>query len=401
MWLNNQLELKLRLHHGYDNNYKRENRMRNGEEDLANSMERDSRTNNEIFMLSGVWNVGTWSFRPEMELDWQHEKTDYLRGKLDTVATRNNLLPAPSFNLQWKPNKKNTLRASVNYKAKLPDIISTLNYHDDTNPLSIIEGNTNLKRSGSLSADINYVLSNPKYEQMFSLTMKYGSEYDPVSSVSYYNTATGVYRTHQENTRGGNSLSLNIGYDRALSDRWELQNMLELSTGDTYGILTIIEGSVQRTITQQRLTEIQYRPTLKYQYNNWKFTVAGKGIMRHNKYDNGQVDAFTLYYYNLKTNAEYTIGNFTFQLSPWFEGRKGYNTPRFNRDNLILDAAAWYKFGKNKWTARLDLNDIFNRALNNYANETGTSRYETQSRFMHHFIKFSLEYRFDAKGKKK
>ena len=402
-WLTDKFNLEAIYRFKYGDNYSKYDRQRNDEYDFANSSEQTDHIFNNEFTLTGTWNISKLMIKPSVDLNLQKEHTDYQRAKLDTTATRTTLLPMPKLELTWKPNKQNTLRASATYEVKLPDIVSTLNYVDDTNPLYIIEGNPSLKKWKEFKATLNYALMIPKHEQMFSVALNYTHTYDPLQSVLYYNTLTGGYRTHQENTKGGNKFIAELGYDRAINDYWEWKNSMTFTTADSHGVLTIIDGSNERTMTRSNTNNFYYSPSFVFQKGNWKANLKGNVQITHNFFQEDAVSAFTLYRYGGSADVQYTFfKHLTVYIEGMLNGRKGYNTDCFNRDDFVMNAAIWYKLLKNKLTLRIDANDIFNKDISWNSSESSTSRAEsTYANQMHHYAMFTIQYDFDAKGGKK
>ncbi|MGN0213176.1 MAG: hypothetical protein ACI4AH_00005, partial [Muribaculaceae bacterium] len=202
----NTLSKSVLLNIGYNlsfaNKYDNNSVTRNDTYDSANSLRSDDNTTTNTFKLSSTINAGKLMINPEMGIDIMHQQLEYRRGMLDTAATRNAVLPSPMLLLQWKLTRNHTTRLNANYTQSLPQFVSTMAYVDDLNPLFITEGNPNLRRSGTLSVGINHAAVIPNHEQVLTLSFTFTKEYDPVGSVSYYNSLTGVYRSHSENLRG-------------------------------------------------------------------------------------------------------------------------------------------------------------------------------------------------------
>ena len=388
----------------YTDDYEKYDRQRGGSFDYANSSEQTTCTLHNFFILSGALNVAKLTFKPSFSFDLQSEHTDYQRAALDTTAVRNNLLPRLVLDILWKPGKQSNLKSTILYESKLPDIVSTLRYTDDTNPLYIIEGNPDLKHYQNFAADVNYILTIPRHEQMLSLTLKYAHLFDPLQSVLFYNTTTGAYRSRQENTEGKDSFTAEVGYDRSLGPHWEWKNNVTFTAAGAYGVLTIIDYDATRTLARQSSSIFTYEPTFKYQQGNWQLNLGGNTQIKHNSYQDDAANAYTLYNYEVYADVQKTFWQkLTVELWGSLTGRRGYHTDRFNRDYFIAGAAVWYKLLKDKLTVRLDFDDIFNKRRYSQCGttETSTTRAEsTYANHLNHYVKLTLTYDFDAKGRK-
>lgn len=402
IYLNLSKQLRLVGSYGleYMKKTKVDDRFRNGTADLANTLDMSHNQLVNEFDLELRWNVKKFVITPKASVRFQHEKMDYQRGSLDTLATRNSVLPEAHFDVQFKPNRNHNLSFSNSYETVVPDLLNTLAMRDDTNPLLVVEGNTNLKQSKVLSSSLKYSYLQPKHDQSLSITLSYKKNMDPVQIVSYYNPETGAYRMHQENTKGGNSWLLYTTYSRALNDDWQWDNTLSGGLNDSYGVLTLIEGNNQRTLAQQNYTNLSYSPSLEYNKKKLKLVFSPSGNWSHYTYKGDEVSGYDLYSYSFATQIQYSLGKVKLALNPTFKGRKGYNNAKFNRDYLVLEGKVTYEPKKNR-ILTLEMNDLLNKDMRYLNSETSTTRSETLLTNFHHYVSLNFTYRFDAKDKEK
>lgn len=431
-WLDEHFELTTGYNFSYSNNTRNEEGQRNGEYDAANSYSRHSQLTDNKLNLGLTYSVGNWMFKPALNLTMQHERMAYQRGVLDTVAVRNVVMPTPSLSIRFKTSKSSYLQLKADYSTLQPDLISTLAYTDDTNVLFVREGNPDLHASHSLNASAIYSVSIPRSQQMFSVKMNYTKDYDAIGSVSTYNPTTGAYRTHDENMRGGSSYSLEATHDCVLWKYLRWKHKLALSSADTYGMLTIIEGYDTRNISRKRANSIEYVPTWTFDLQPLKITLEGKAGYTADRYrptpnpslewrgevttpTNGSSDdvvstpsltgragvGLDLWNYSLALNAEYKWRMFTFSLLPTFEGRKGYSSARMNRDRFILGADVMWKFLKGRASLDLRADDIFNNSDAVWSFESPTQISESWTKSLHHYLLLTFRLHFDAKAAKK
>ena len=299
--------------------------------------------------------------------------------------------------VQWKIAKAHRLVANVNYTSSLPDILSTLDYRDDSNPLNIIEGNPDLKRVGTLKSSLSYSLAIPRNEQTLTTTLSFTKEYDPVGSVLHYDSTTGGYTTHYENMRGGNSWSASLNHSISLCGKVQLTNDLSFSDNSSYGILTITNAAQERTLSSRRVTMVRYQPEAMWQNNNWRIEVGGDLTVSNNKYNEGSVARFDMYKYTVYSKFRFKTGIFEIQINPQLKGNKGYHSHRLNSDRFLLDATAKLFLLKKKLTCTLKANDIFNRDIWMTGTETVNGRTESFYSSVHNYLSLGITYSFDAK----
>lgn len=187
----------------YSNGFRDEQRHRADTVDFANSLRRnDDLWRNTLYMEANI-TQGRFSAKPMLNLTHWHEKTDYRRGSLDTLARRNTMLATPTLELTYRLQKQTRLKGTVTYTSNRPDIIDCIGYYDDTNPLYITTGNPDLKTSHTLRAGLNFSTMLTHASQMFNFSVNYNKNYDPVGTILHYNSLTGGYRAMKQNVRGG------------------------------------------------------------------------------------------------------------------------------------------------------------------------------------------------------
>ena len=118
-------------------------------------------------------NLGKWRIKPAVSVIYNHEQSDYDRGRLDTLASRRYWLVHPNLNLTFKPTKTAVFDASYSYNEWETSLLSTLAYYDDNNPLHTSEGNPNLRRLGTHNASVGLRANLPKHQQVVKLNLSY------------------------------------------------------------------------------------------------------------------------------------------------------------------------------------------------------------------------------------
>lgn len=396
MWLSKQFMIEASYSFDYNNDKEKSAAMLNDAIDRNNTFQSRLSAIGNLLSIDGTWKVGKFMVMPSIELETKHEKMDYCRGALDTAAVRNTVLFTPILSFQWKKSNANSLRGSIKLLNTQPEILSSLDYVDDSNPLYVIEGNSGLKCSKKLKGELTYVVMLPKNEQMLTLGVDAAKDFDPIGNVLYYNSTSGGYRSRSENMKGGVSLGGTIDYSLTVKNV-DISNRIKIKNTSTYGLMTIVDGIDERTLTSQKVTSFAYEPSATYQIGNFKLDVDGSFTLKNNRYNEGDVSKFNIYQYSLNADAGYKVGIFEFKLCPEFYGYKGYNTPRFNRDFLVLNAKAIARLMNKKLTLTVAANDIFNSQTFQDASETVDGRSEEFTDYLHNYVQFSVSYKFDAK----
>ena len=367
--------------------------------DAANSFDSHRSTATHTAQAGLTYKLDKWQFLPNVKVDWLHEHLDYQRGRLDTASTRNSLLINPNMEIKWKIGKRSNFDFTFNYTTSLPDLLSTLAYRDDTDPLWIKEGNPLLHRSHKHSSMVTYRQTLPRVQSMMLLKAGYTHNINPIASVFYYNPATGVYRTHDENVRGGDEWLFSAVLDKGIGDNFHLFTKAETYFTTSYGYLAALNETVEKQQNKLRQFTLNLSPELSYEHDWLVLNLFGSMNLRRNRY-------------SLASEYNNTFGNYNFglkglaKLKQWefstkFEDRlrSGYLSPEINRHRLVWNANAKWLFWKGKGVLGIDLDDILNQAVWNSSTITPTQRTEQWEEAMHHFARISFTYKFDAKSK--
>lgn len=367
--------------------------------DAANSFDSHRSTATHTAQAGLTYKLDKWQFLPNVKVDWLHEHLDYQRGRLDTASTRNSLLINPNMEIKWKIGKRSNFDFTFNYTTNLPDLLSTLAYRDDTDPLWIKEGNPLLHRSHKHSSMVTYRQTLPRVQSMMLLKAGYTHNINPIASVFYYNPATGVYRTHDENVRGGDEWLFSAVLDKGIGDNFHLFTKAETYFTTSYGYLAALNETVEKQQNKLKQLTLNLSPELSYEHDWLVLNLFGSMNLRRNRY-------------SLASEYNNTFGNYNFglkglaKLKQWefstkFEDRlrSGYLSPEINRHRLVWNANAKWLFWKGKGVLGIDLDDILNQAVWNSSTITPTQRTEQWEEAMHHFARISFTYKFDAKSK--
>ena len=367
--------------------------------DAANSFDSHRSTATHTAQAGLTYKLDKWQFLPNVKVDWLHEHLDYQRGRLDTASTRNSLLINPNMEIKWKIGKRSNFDFTFNYTTNLPDLLSTLAYRDDTDPLWIKEGNPLLHRSHKHSSMVTYRQTLPRVQSMMLLKAGYTHNINPIASVFYYNPATGVYRTHDENVRGGDEWFFSAVLDKGIGDNFHLFTKAETYFTTSYGYLAALNETVEKQQNKLKQLTLNLSPELSYEHDWLVLNLFGSMNLRRNRY-------------SLASEYNNTFGNYNFglkglaKLKQWefstkFEDRlrSGYLSPEINRHRLVWNANAKWLFWKGKGVLGIALDDILNQAVWNSSTITPTQRTEQWEEAMHHFARISFTYKFDAKSK--
>lgn len=380
----------------YQNNYRDEQRHRADTFDIANSLLRKDKTWRNILRAEANITQGKFSMNPSLELTHNCEQSDYRRGRLDTIAKRNELLVRPSMDMTYKFGKQTRLMGHIAYDSQQPDIIDCIGYYDDTNPLYIITGNPHLKTSHTLNASLRFATMSTKANQVFNVSFDYSKTYDPIGMVMHYTTSTGGYLVQKRNMRGGERWGFELNYERDFG-KLRLKNKLSESFGQAYGIMTLVDDATGLSYNRQRSSYFEELLRLEYADGPFSLKLNQDFGWHRYTYSDAAQSRQNIYNYRAEFNGQYNWKSWTIQLLPTFHLNRGYMADQMNVNRFLFNASISYKFLKNKARLSLYANDLFNRDTRYHSDVTVTTRTESGSSFLHHYVCLTFNYKFDAK----
>ncbi|MBR0243582.1 MAG: outer membrane beta-barrel protein [Bacteroidaceae bacterium] len=433
-WLAKRWLLGTTYEFSYKRNRSRQHFETDGTADAANSYRDHNNLLSHGLNLSSTVDLSPVKIMPSLKAYWQREHQDYQRGQLDTTATRRRLLLTPSVRMTWKMTKTIGLELNYSHITTQPSLISTLAYRDQTDPLYITEGNPRLRDTHTHNArlDFNTVLAPQQLSLSFSADYKQ-SDRETCTALTYQPT-TGIYTSRLENVRGTQAWNFRLNYDQGLGEIVRLQNDLSLMTEQSYALLTQIlastpavpflqlpfygspppasEGSVistplpldgdrdgASTLNRRRQLRLTERLTVSADWSWLKLSAFGELSPNRLRFSLSDEQNTTLWQNRFGLRGEATWRQFVFETSLTEQMYSGYTIASMNRNLLVWDASATWKFLKNKARIKLELNDILNAKDGKYISQSAYQQTITRRDFRHHYISLSFTYHLDAKTK--
>ena len=410
-WLLSNVQLSLNYSINYENNSEKRNYFSAPDEallrdsadnyrDPSNTYDSHNRKLKQQLSLVPTINLGSVRINPRIDWNYTHETMDYRRARLDTSATRNSGLWQPSLSVSWKIDRSQNIDFNSRYSSAEPSLLSTLDYIDDADPLSITMGNPRVHRSHDHTTSLAFRKVSVKHQLNYNLSIEYFKQINPVVYVSHYTPATGVYRSRPENVRGGDRWSLNTYFYKALG-RFHIKNDFQISLSTNYGYLTAISDDDAAHLNRSRTLTIIEKPEFGYE-NDWlEASLYGECYLWRYRYSQAEANNSTPFDYNygIKGKIKYKSWNINTELSD--NARTGHLATSMNRHRVLWNAGLAYKFLHNKAQLSLYMDDILNQYQTFYSTVGAYSRSEQWTSHLHHTFELRFTYRFDAKEKKK
>lgn len=376
-----------------------EQRWRNDTPDWNNSTFRQDDNWINAFTTYANYEQGRFSMRPVLYLEHRHEQTEYRRAALDTLARRNLIFARPSLELSYSLKQQMRLQGTLSYVGNPADMIESIGYVDNTNPLFVRMGNPHLITSHWIQADLSYTMMLTKHSQSLSVSGKFQKQYDPIGTVLHYNSQTGAYRMQQQNVRGGSTWSGKISYDRTLTDDLQIRNTISENYEHTYGIMTLVDDATGKSSNRQAWSKLKDNLTLSYHHGNWSVSSAHTFSWSLFTYSNALQNTRNVFHFDTELRTRYKLKGWGFTLAPMYIYDRGYASSRMNGNQFLLNAQVDYSMLKNRARLTLEGNDLLNQKKLIYSDITATTHTEGGQQFLHQYVSLTFTYNFDTRKK--
>lgn len=397
-WFSKNVLLNASYGYRFENSHSRQNMYNEALPDAANSYRRRDVRHTHTLSLDGTMNFKPFQIMPILRVQRNVEHLDYLRGSLDTAATRSAWIMYYMLRTVYKINQQNKLELFAEYGTSQPDIIQTLGYTDTTDPLNTSAGNPSLHNSHSLSTSLDYTANMVRHQRVITAGIAFSRDYSPVQNLVAYNPQSGAYHTTFANVRGGTSWELRASFDQGLGEHMRLRfQRLRAIFQKTYGYLTDTgQGFV---LNSQRSHGFSGGAQLSYERDTWE--VMLQGGLEYSGLRNNAADDYDLYEYSFGITALWKFGKFELTTDFTDLGRRGYASSGYNRDRLHWNAAIAWKFMQGKGRLTLSAQDILNQADPIYAYVSASERSEYRWEHFHRYVALSFSLRLEPKKKNK
>ena len=316
-------------------------------------------------------------------------------------AFKNRVFVEPHLSV-WKRNYFEC-RLDAGMSSSLPDLTSMVDYRDDSDPLNIRLGNSNLKDIHRYDASLS-LRRNGERQKSFDATVGYHQTDNAVAYVLSFDKLTGISTTKPVSVNGNWNTGLEIGYSLALDSAqlWNFSNRLNVRYNHNVDMATV-DG---------------YAESLRSIVNNW--TIGDNISLNFRPNDSYE---FTLFaggnYYLISSKREgfedihagdYNAGFNAVVNLPWhfqlstdmtMYARRGYQQSEMNTTDWVWNAQLTRSFIKGHLVAKLQGFDILHQLSTTSYAVNAQGRTETWHNSIPRYAMLSLSWHFNVNPKKK
>ena len=336
----------------------------------------------------------------------KHDKLNYLRGQIDTLATRTTIRFNPWANIHMyvKKDERRPIHIGLGYNESNTPLIDMVNIHDSSTPLVVRLGNPDLKAWRSVS----YILAEYKdlrsSRHNYTLSVGFNYIHNDVSQSVSFNAKNGVYTYRPENIHGAYDAKAKatVFYTLDASRRWTVENSAD---GNFIHSLdhAMLAGETQSQVNAVNTLTLYDRAYL--QYNKGPLYVRATGDVRWRHSESKRTGFATLnatdFRYGLAARYTIPLLNTTISVDGNMYSRRGYGNQGLNRDDFVLNASASQSFLKGKLIARIEAFDLLHQLSSTDYKVNAQGRTETWCRTLPHYLMGHVIYHFNKNPKRK
>ena len=336
----------------------------------------------------------------------KHDKLNYQRGQLDTLATRTTLRinPWADINLYVKKDERRPARVSLGYYESNTPLIDMISLYDSSTPLVVRLGNPGLKAWHSES----YIRAEYKdlrsSRHNYTLSARFNYIHNDVSQSVSFNPKTSVYTYRPENIHGAYDAKAKATafYTLDANRRWTVENSAD---GNFIHSLdhVMLEGETQSKVNAVSTLTLHDRAYLQYNKGPLYVRATGDVRWRHSESKRQGFTTLNVTDFRYGLAARYTIPllNTTISVDGNMYSRRGYGNLGLNRDDFVLNASASQAFLKGKLVARIEAFDLLHQLSSTEYKVNAQGRTETWYRTLPHYLMGHIIYHFNKNPKKK
>ena len=341
-----------------------------------------------------------------LTLPVRHERLDYERGMIDTVATQNTVfLNASASSRLMSKDGKHDLRFSLSHNRYSAQLMNRIGWRDDSQPLIVREGNPGLKGNVTTNANIDYFDKNAHgHQQSMHVGTSLNYQHRSTAQSASYDPVSGVYTYQPMNVKGAYTLKSTFDFSRTIDEKryWSWQTNADAGYHHSidHAMLTGMTASEENIVNTLTLHDGAY-----IQYNKGSLNIRATGDIRWRHSEGKMQDFETLnatdFQYGL--SARYTLPrlNTTLSADGNMYSRRGYGSPDLNTDDFVLNASISQPFFKGKLIARIEAFDLLHQLSNTQYTVNAQGRTETWYRSLPHYVMAHLVYHWNKNPKKK
>lgn len=355
---------------------------------LSNRSASRSIAHNMAFTLN--YTDKQWDIRTGLSVSPERQSLDQKTGKLQADTIRQSYNYSPNLVVAWR--KKQT-RVQLTYQGntRQPSLNNLLALTDNSDPLNITRGNSQLKPS--YNQRLRLEARNTKIG--LSGDLNWSNTINSVTRAVTYNTVTGGRESYPVNINGNWNSRANLRYQKRFKQRFNIAVRTGAILAQTVSLVN--EGQKEqpdRSTTRNRSLNANLR--LGYQPKWGGFDLTGDWQFRHSTNHLRETSNYTRNYkFGLNAYANFP-GNVQLRSDAAYSFRNGTDITKGEDDQIVWNILLTWRFLKQK-KAELSFYwaDILSQKKNFTRNASSTGLSEIHTQQIGSWFMFSFKYRFN------
>lgn len=345
----------------------------------------------------------TW-FNIHLPLQQKNEQLNYQRNKLDTIIYQRNWVFQPDMTFIRRTNNFNR-EYELHYSTEIvtTDMAKMVNIRDDSNPLAVQLGNTNLKNTNKQNFSFSFSDRKPEKQQFFNANIQVSVVGKQVANGFSYNSETGVYTNRPENVDGNWNMNVSLGYGNAIDKEkhWNYETQTSWNYNRNVD-LTTVSGSNQSSLSKVNNHSLNEKLKLNYQLAALKLSAIGQLQWNNATSMRENFQTINAFDFNYGMTGEYKLlKKIDFASDLKMYSRRGYSETSLNTNNLIWNASVGSTFLNGKLITKLEGFDLLRQLTNVQYYVNGQGKTEIWHNTIPSYVMLHLIYRLNFNPKKK
>lgn len=348
---------------------------------------------------------GKWNAVLQIPITISDRELSYNRCIMDTLIHHRTILAGINGSyLTWESlDKKYHVYASYNIHSAIPDLTNMVDIHDDTDPLNIKVGNTDLKNS--YTHDVLFVGTKRNLEKNIAhaLQLDYKSTYNALAMGNMYDKETGVRTSKTYNING--NWSGNAGYRFIAMLGKNKHTILSSTTQGTFKqSVDLVGTTAMNQLEQSTVYSKAMQEKISLEYKRSKYNVKLKANGKWTNVSSRRDDFTTLNIFDIDYGVSSTMSlpyNIGFTTDFTVYTRRGYNDGIFNTDQFVWNARMTKSVMNGKLLFMLDGYDLLGNLSNITYTINAQGRTEVRRNVLPRYAMLHVQYKLNKQPKKR
>lgn len=287
---------------------------------------------------------------------------------------------------------------NASMKSEIPDLVSKVDYRDDSNPLYIASGNPNLKNIHRYLFSFSLRHEGAR-QRMWHASVEYHKTDNDVAYATLYNTRTGVATIMPVSVNGNWRTQGQLDYSLPLDSarRWMLDNHLTFQYDHNVDMTTTEENAASmRSVVNNwqwgDVIKLNFRPN-----ENCELVLHASGTYYY--INSRQIDFKNIHAGNYRLGLETELQlpwNFTFGSDFSLYARRGYQESVMNTTEWVWNAHLHRSFLKGALLAKIMGFDLLRQLSNTKYEMNEQGRTEIWYNSLPRYVMLSLAWKFNV-----